>query len=514
MWRLPEILFVWAAATVVVASPGRGAELYVGVAEADITPAQPMALWGQMHTRISKSVESPVTAQVVALESREGDRALDAAIMVSADIIGLPHEVLVALRKRVVERLPDFDAQKLFVSGTHIHTGPVFREGDYKVPKEGVIQPAEYAQFFVDRVSEAAAKAWQDRQKGAVAWGLGHAVVGQNRRAVYADGRAVMYGRTDQPDFRGLEGYEDHAVEVLFFFDRQKKLLAAAINLACTAQEVEGRSTVNADFFHEVREALREKHGRDLKILGWIGAAGDQSPHLMFRQRAEDRMRELRGLTRLQEIARRIGAAFGEAYDGAKQEIRSDVVLAHRVARLDLPVRLVTDEEAAAAKAKVEALSKDPAEPDARRVASADCRPPCQPEKPFHSRSRNPCAPPGRRGDCDQSLRTVRRFRRPNQGAQSRAADVCRAVGRRRGILADLAGGARRRVQRHCREQHGGPGGRAGTRRPHHRPDQVAVAGSETLSPVHLDLHVAPRRRKAIIVSARRNAYNRFRLFR
>jgi hypothetical protein len=361
MRRLLEILFVWAAATVVVASTGWGADLYVGVAEADITHAQPMALWGQMHTRISKSVESPVTAHVVALESRDGDRGLDAAIMVSADIIGLPHEVLVALRKRVAERLPDFDVQKLFVSGTHTHTGPVFREGDYKVPKEDVVQPAEYAQFFVERVSEAATKAWQERQRGAVAWGLGHAVVGQNRRAVYADGRAVMYGRTDQPDFRGLEGYEDHTVEVLFFFDHEKKLLAAAINLACTAQEVEGRSTVNADFFHEVREALREKHGRDLKILGWIGAAGDQSPHLMFRQRAEDRMRELRGLTRLQEIARRIVTAFGEAYDGAKQEIRNDVVLAHRVARLDLPVRLVTDEEAAAAKAKVEALSKDPA---------------------------------------------------------------------------------------------------------------------------------------------------------
>ena len=361
MQRFAEILFVLAVATFGVVSPGRGADLYVGVAEANITHAQPMALWGQMHTRISKSVESPVMAQVVAIESREGDRPLDSAIMISGDIIGLPHEVLVSLRKRTAELLPGFDVQKLFVSGTHTHTGPVFREGDYKIPKEGAVQPTEYAQFFVDRVSEAAAKAWQDRQRGAVAWGLGHAVVGQNRRAVYADGRAVMYGRTDQPDFRGLEGYEDHSVEVLFFFDRQKKLLAAAINLACTAQEVESHSAVNADFFHEVREALRDKHGRDLKILGWIGAAGDQSPHLMFRQRAEDRMRELRGLTRLQEIARRIVSAFDEAYDGAKQEIHHDVALAHRVARLDLPVRMVTDEEAAAAKAKVESLSKDPA---------------------------------------------------------------------------------------------------------------------------------------------------------
>lgn len=361
MRRLTEVLFVFVAAALVAASPCRGADLYVGVAEANITHPQPMALWGQMHTRISKSVESPVTAQVVAIESREGDRPVDSAIMVSGDIIGLPQSVLEALRKRLAERLPGFDVQKLFVSGTHIHTGPVFRDGDYHIPKEGVVQPAEYARFFVEKVSEAAAKAWQDRKPGAVAWGLGHAVVGQNRRAVYADGRAVMYGRTDQPDFRGIEGYEDHTVEVLFFFDRQKKLLAAAINLACTAQEVEGRSTVNADFFHEVREALRAKHGRDLKILGWIGAAGDQSPHLMFRQKAEERMRELRGLTRLEEIARRIVRAFEEAYEGAKKEIRSDAVLAHRVARLDLPVRKVTDAEVAEAKAKIESLSKDPA---------------------------------------------------------------------------------------------------------------------------------------------------------
>ncbi len=360
MRRLPQILFVFVAAMAVVAAPGRGADLYLGVAEANITHPLPMALWGQMHTRISQSVESPVTAQVVALESREGDRQLDAALLVSGDIIGLPQSALDALRKRVAERLPEFDVQKLFVSGTHTHTGPVFDETAYRIPKEGAVQPAEYVQFFVERVSEAAAKAWQDRRPGAVAWGLGHAVVGQNRRAVYADGHAVMYGRTDQPDFRGLEGYEDHAVEVLFFFNRDKKPLAAAINLACTAQEVESHSAVNADFFHEVREALRAKYDPDLKVLGWIGAAGDQSPHLMFRQRAEDRMRELRGLTRLQEIARRIVAAVDEAYDGARKDIRTDAVLAHRVARLELPVRMVTDEEAAAAKAKVESLSQDP----------------------------------------------------------------------------------------------------------------------------------------------------------
>ena len=353
------VLVAWIGVSAAASAPA--AELHVGVAEANITHAKPMALWGQMGTRIGSVVESPVTAQVVALESRDAGRSLDAAVMISGDIVGIPEPALAALRQSVAKRLPGFDAAKLFVNGTHTHTGPVFEEGIYHLPKEGVVSPTEYVRFFVERVTDAVARAWEGRKPGAVAWGMGHAVIGQNRRAVYADGRAFMYGATNLPDFRGIEGYEDHAVETLFFFDRQKKLLAATVNLACTAQEVEGRSTVNADFFHEVREGLRKRHGADLKVLGWIAAAGDQSPHLMFRQRAEDRMRELRGLNRLQEIARRIVLAVDEAYDGAKKDIRTDVVLAHRTARLKLPVRMVSAEEAAAAKAKVASLSKDPA---------------------------------------------------------------------------------------------------------------------------------------------------------
>ena len=207
MRSLQRSLVLLVLATIVAAAPASGAELYIGVAEADITHALPIALWGQMHTRVSSAVDNPITAQVVALESRDGDRSLDSAIMVSGDIVAIPNEVLAALRQRVSERLPDFDAQKLFVSGTHTHTGPVLEEGLYKIPKEGVISPTDYVAFFIDRVSEAVVGAWNGRSPGAVAWGLAHAVVGQNRRAVYADGRAVMYGRhqpTRLPRHRGL----------------------------------------------------------------------------------------------------------------------------------------------------------------------------------------------------------------------------------------------------------------------------------------------------------------------
>jgi hypothetical protein len=342
------------------ASAGVAAELLVGTAVTSITHDRPIALQGQMHTRIGSTVDTPLEASAVALESRQGEQSLDQAIMVSCDVCYIPGEVVGQVRRQLKQLIPEFDPQKLFLSATHTHTGPVFEEGMYNIPKEGVLQPAEYAKFFVERVSDMAAKAWQGRKPGAAGWGLGHAVVGHNRRAVYANGSAQMYGGTDSSTFRGIEGYEDHAVETLFFWDQDKKLVAAAINFACTAQEVEGKSAIDADFVHPVRVALRQRHGEQLAVLTWIGAAGDQSPHLLFRQKAEDRMRELRKLTRVEEIARRIVIGVDEALDGARQDIRTDVPLVHKVEVLKLPVRMVTDQELAEAKSQVEALSKDP----------------------------------------------------------------------------------------------------------------------------------------------------------
>jgi hypothetical protein len=188
--------------------------------------------------------------------------------------------------------------------------------------------------------------------------------VGYNRRAAYADGTARMYGRTDTPAFRGLEGYEDHDVNTLFFWDADGKLIALAVNVSCPSQEVESRTAVNADFWHPVRQALRQRYGAELCVLGWTGAAGDQSPHLMYRKAADERMRRLRGLTRLEEIARRIVRAVDEAYEAVKDDRHADVTLIHRTETIRLPMRLVKEAEYAEAKAAVERaaaeIAKDP----------------------------------------------------------------------------------------------------------------------------------------------------------
>lgn len=69
------------------ASPSVAGQLLVGAATADITPEGPVALRGQFHLRISKSVETPLSAGVVALESRNGDQSLDAMAELARRIV-------------------------------------------------------------------------------------------------------------------------------------------------------------------------------------------------------------------------------------------------------------------------------------------------------------------------------------------------------------------------------------------------------------------------------------------
>lgn len=335
-------------------------ELLIGTAVADITPALPVALMGQFNLRIADTVETPLTANIIALESHDGNRSLDAAIMISCDLIEIPQILLKMIRDEVHRKIPEFDVNKIILTAIHTHTAPVLENDSnysfrYQIPKKGILQVEEYDVFFVRRVSDAIVKAWKSRHPGSVTWGLSHAAVAYNRRAVYSkvistqgpfsDGTAQMYGNTNLPEFINLEGMEDHDINTLFFWDKSGKLTGMSIEVPCPAQEVESRLAVNADYWHPVREKLKKRFGADLCVVGWIGAAGDQSPRPMYRQAAEERMIRLRNLSRLEEIARRIVIAVEEAYETVQDDRYATVQLIHRTETLSLPLRVVTEQE-------------------------------------------------------------------------------------------------------------------------------------------------------------------------
>ena len=346
-------------------APAHAATLHLGAATVDITPDQPVGLDGQRGIRISKKPETPIQAAILAIESRDGDTVLDQAVIVSCDLVAIREGVLEQVREKLAGRVPGFDLQKLFLSATHTHTAPVTTDGKYALPEDGsVMRPSDYTAWMTARIADGVAEAWAKREPGGkVAWGQSQAVIAQNRRPFYADGTAVMYGNPDSPNFRGIEGYEDHSVDVLYFWNARDEMIATAVNVPCPAQEVGGGRSIHADFWHPVRNQLRQKHGDQLHVLAWTGAGGDVTSRLAFNRPAEERMRQLRGgISRLDELARRIVTAWEEALDGARHDIRSDVTFAHTVKTIDLPYRKVTILEKAAAMTEAAKYQDDPAQ--------------------------------------------------------------------------------------------------------------------------------------------------------
>ncbi len=315
--------------------------LYVGLSSVDITPKKPVVVIGQMHKRIARTTLDPLTATVLAMETR-GRASNEQAIMVSCDVIFIRKQIQQRIRELVKPQIPDFDVNKLLMNATHTHTAPGFIDGTFKglydVSKdEGVMKASEYGSFFVERIVDAVVQAWRSRKPAGMSWALGHAVVGMNRRAHYFDGSSVMYGNTNAENFSNIEGSEDHVVEMLFFWRPDEKLTGIVINIACTSQETENLSEISADFWHDVREEIRKRYSEDLFILPQCAPAGDQSPHQLFRQKADEIMLKRRGISRRQEIARRIANAVDDVFTLAKEDIKWQLPFKHRVVNLDLP---------------------------------------------------------------------------------------------------------------------------------------------------------------------------------
>ena len=316
----------------------------VGWASADITPERPVALVGQLHKRISVSVQDPITATVLAIKSYEEDGSREQAIMVSCDLLRIRAQTQKKLQESIAGKINDFDASKLFLNATHSHTAPGLVDNEYgdlydTSDDKGVMTPSEYERFFIERVSEAVIRAWEKRQSGAFSWGLGNAFLSHNRRSVKTDSSAKMYGVGDA-DFLHYESIDNHQVEMLFFWNKNHELTGMVINSTATAQVTDGTNFISADFYNEVREKIKKKYGKDIFMLFQIGAAGDMTPsnHEYIYRRAEDTMLRRKGIQAREELAERMVKAVDEVLPFTRKDISGKVIFRHTVAMIELPV--------------------------------------------------------------------------------------------------------------------------------------------------------------------------------
>ncbi len=352
-------------------------KLKFGWAEVDITPKEKISLAGQFYERVSDVVESPLTVTALAVDS--GD---DQMIIVSSDLPGVAQNLNRMVKEILKDKLP-ISTDKVILSAIHSHTSYVYKqertlpmamgylktvlpedmEYESKTTGEKFMDPEVALNFLADKLSEAVLLAWENRTEGYYQCAFGRAAVGMNRRARYDDGSALMWGDVNTANFTHLEGGNDSGIELMFTYDKDKKLSGVVANIACPAQIVEQRSFISSDYWGKVKEYLRKEFGEDLKVLGLCSAAGDQCPRDLVRwvepetpvddphvnhenppeRRADPSMFDISGL---KVVGRRISSeiiAVVEELD--KSQMKDEGVLIHKTIDMTFPLRRVTKKE-------------------------------------------------------------------------------------------------------------------------------------------------------------------------
>ena len=368
-------------------------KLHIGWSEISITPDKPASLAGQFAERISQYIEKPITATALAIQA--GDEQL---VLVNADIIVISYNLTEALKERLSGNTLGLDPNKVIWSAAHCHTAPYYNRqnrntkyGGATTPKmlmesqlppgrryvetvptqrSDIITNDEMLELLIERLAQVTLEAWENRKPGGYSNAFGRAVVGHCRRATYKDGTAQMWGDTNTPEFFALEAGSDTGVELIYVFDENEKLTGIVANLACPAQCVQHRLFISPDFWGEAKKLLRERFGEDIFLLPLCSAAGDQCPVDLVRwvepesdlndpnctrvdppkRKADPSMFDLAGMRKVgKRVAREIIDVFEEGLDA----VQYDAPLTHKSLMLQLPLRRVTEEEVANAKAAI-----------------------------------------------------------------------------------------------------------------------------------------------------------------
>ena len=349
-------------------------KLLIGWAEESIVPERPVYLQGQLYERISKYVETEITVTAMAVESGS-----EQMIAVSCDLVSTSAALIALAREKYVKMGGEVAPEKIIIGAIHTHTSM-----GYGVPRvltkeilneflpdgkkytsiveesNDIFKGEEALEFLAEKIALAAKKAWEARQEAQYANAFGRAVVGHCRRVCYDDGSAKMWGDSNDANFTQIEGGNDSGIELIYFFNKDKKLTGIMANIACPAQVLEHHDFISADYWGYVKENLRAKFGKDIFLLPFIGAGGDQCPRDMIRwvdpekpvkdphitrentvlRKADPSMFDIKGCKLVaKRVTNEIISVFEELEDG---EIKSEPIFRHKALTFKLPLRKAT----------------------------------------------------------------------------------------------------------------------------------------------------------------------------
>ncbi len=356
--------------------------LKIGWSKRDVSTTEPVSIPGQFHLRISKGIMDPIMLSCLVV-----DDGNDLVIFLSGDFVGGKNAIK-DIRTKISEKRKDIPPEKIIFNVTHTHCGPGLEEdAKIKILKEitDIYPPEKYREFMTDMATEAIIEAYDKRCEGYIAYGYGYAVVAHSRRTRYSvdlaelpggevnktsslsvDKFVQMYGTTNHDYFEGFEGGADHFANFMYTFDKDRKLTGAIINIPCPSQNSGQEWYLSADYWHDIRQKIYEKHG-EIGILTQCAAAGDLAPRILHYFKAEERRYKLkydglwkdREIYNRKEIADRVSLAFDEVLSWAKKDLISEAEIVHNVKTLKLEQILITEEQYKLAKEQISVLEAE-----------------------------------------------------------------------------------------------------------------------------------------------------------
>ena len=234
-------------------------EIRAGSARIDITPPIGTALAGYFSPRFSDSVEDPLHAKALVLESG-GERIA----LVSCDVICMPASIAEPARE-LIEQRTGIPGGNVLICATHTHTGPEMREGRLIPTNDDWL--ASVRSMLADAVDAACA----DMFDAVLLPGSKcEERLGSNRLGRKADGSEV-FGKEDT---LGPAGPIDPEMLAMSVRDQSGTVRAMIVNYAMHADTVGGNG-ISAGWPGRMSLALRDTYGDQCVTVFLQGTCGD-----------------------------------------------------------------------------------------------------------------------------------------------------------------------------------------------------------------------------------------------
>lgn len=232
------------------------ANLEMGLAVRDITPAVGVPMWGY-SARTGPAVGTLDSLYAKALVFRAGD---DTAALVVLDLGRVPTDPVC---DRIRERARQCGVPAVMFSAIHTHHGPVMEEED-----QPYIQPIERA------IGDAIEAACENLSPVRIGYERVPVDIGHNRRHVTPDGRCYMrWGNRDRVPTEPV----DREATVIRIDSEDGKPRAILVHYACHPVVMgPANRHFSADYVGELTRNLKERTGAEAIFLQ--GAPGDINP--------------------------------------------------------------------------------------------------------------------------------------------------------------------------------------------------------------------------------------------